>query len=295
MAAQSWGTLGGAVQICSHDSGSWREPSAFWNRSPMFRAGGVPRDTANEGPSPVPPSALLLVSSPELGVLVLQARTTAFLLRPSKGLEGPRPRLARAVAAGGALQSILGALRPFSSGSYRALLAFLDSTNGGILSQMQLPCRHPRVPGTLGKARLLPLFLPPPRARPSLAEGGEGSRERCYQWPEGSFPRLPAWATVSRAPGPRGPGAVRGRFHPRTVTHRDRPRQDKYLVQAGLFLPSAALSGRETASCPLSWARVSLDDVSQTGHGLSSSTKMFLPPCGPCGLCWDSLSLFSSL
>lgn len=160
---------------------------------------------------------------------------------------------------------------------------------------MQLPCRHPRVPGTLGKARLLPLFLPPPRARPSLAEGGEGSRERCYQWPEGSFPRLPAWATVSRAPGPRGPGAVRGRFHPRTVTHRDRPRQDKYLVQAGLFLPSAALSGRETASCPLSWARVSLDDVSQTGHGLSSSTKMFLPPCGPCGLCWDSLSLFSSL
>lgn len=197
MAAQSRGTLGGAVQICSHDSGSWREPSAFWNRSPMFRAGGAQRDTANEGPSPVPPSALLLVSSPELGVLVLQARTTAFLLRPSH--YGPRrapPPARSAVAAGGALQSILGALRPFSSGSFRALLAFLDSTNRGILSQMQLPCRHPRVPGALGKARLLPLFLPPPRARPSLAEGGEGSRERCYQWPEGSFPRLPAWATV---------------------------------------------------------------------------------------------------
>lgn len=137
----------------------------------MFRAGGVPRDTANEGPSPVPPSALLLVSSPELGVLVLQARTTAFLLRPSKGLEGPRPRLARAVAAGGALQNILGALRPFSSGSYRALLAFLDSTNGGILSQMQLPCRHPPGAWDPRKSQAAPIVSPSSKGEALLSRG----------------------------------------------------------------------------------------------------------------------------
>lgn len=114
MAAQSWGIFGDVVQSCNHDSGSWKEASAFWILIPMFCAGGAHR-------SPVLPLVLLLVSSPGLWG-VGPASQDKRISPPSFPLasKDPTPGIHVQIAAEGSLESILGDLRLFSLGSYRA-------------------------------------------------------------------------------------------------------------------------------------------------------------------------------